>query len=790
MTEPHPEPVPDRGELPPRDREPGDREPGHANTRDLQPGDREPGGGDPGTGDARAGDSGGEDFRAGDAGGRGAFSRNAFHGPTALQVGDHNTQYIHHHITSAAPPAPLAATAPITPIAPVAAPADPLDATADEFARVVGAQWQEEAGLRRLLEPAPLPVRWRVSERKVAGRVVGATGEGAGRARFAPVPGLGPATREQLRDGGGLSELHSVYGGLASGRLLLVGAPAAGKTAAAVLLLLDALVHRAARAAPADRARVPVPVLLSLDGWNPGEDTAVDWAADRLCREYTLFHGRAGRARARQLLEQGRVSLFLDGLDEVTGRLRGAMVSALETAPFRLVLVSRAREAVLTAKKARLGGALAVEIQPVRPADAAGYLLNRLPSTPSPAWQELTGRLLTETGPHTAAPHTAGPLAAGPLAAALAGPLAVALLRDVYGDDDPVDELLDTARFPTPAAIENHLLDHAVAAAYTRRPGHPRPRYSPETAERTLRHIARRLTRENSRDLRWWHIPGWTRHRPRTLAVWIFATVVCGTPGVLMALSLYPTLLVGVTASLGAIGGGYAVARRITELSVPQPLSSAGRRDIFTRETVGSGVAQWLFVGTALVLLVPLLVDDPPPHWFWYLVTLPMGFGEVLATGRGYDILARAPFLSVGTGRYDKVREGFARPPVVDTRSVSPRDVWRHHLGLRLFLGLLTGFALALYIGPMVAWSTSWLRGAEFALTAFLWTGATSVAGNLAVATALAALQLHHREGTPVRLMRFLEDARRRNLLRATGPVYQFRHALLQERLAEGADEE
>ncbi|MFD9436723.1 hypothetical protein [Streptomyces sp. NPDC060002] len=682
---------------------------------------------------------------------RDSVSGNAFHGPTAFQVGDHNTQHIHHHI----------------------APADPEDAlggTADELARVVGAQWQEEAGLRRLLEPAPLPVRWRVSERKVAGRVVGATGEEAGRARFGPLPGLGPATRDRIRDGGGLSELHAVYGGLASGRLLLVGAPAAGKTAAGVLLLLDALVHRAARAAPADRARVPVPVLLSLDGWDPGEDSAVDWAADRLTREYTLFHGRGGRAHARQLLEQGRISLFLDGLDEVTGRLRGAMVGALETAPFRLVLVSRAREAVLTAKKTRLGGALAVEIQPVRAADAAGYLLNRLPSAPSPAWEELTGRLLA---------------GAGPLATALTSPLSIALLRDVYGDDDPVDELLDTTRFPTPAAIENHLLDHAVVAAYAQRPGHPRPRYSARTAERTLRFIAARLTQEGTRDLRWWHIPGWTGHRPRMIAVWIVSAVVCGSPGVILAWILTTNLLPTVSGTLAAMAGGYGIARRAAALSVPQPLSSAGWRDIFTRETVLAGVRQWMFVGTGLCLGIPLVSDDAPPFWLWYLVTLPIGFSEVLVTGRGYDIVSRIPFLSAGVGHYDKVREDYARPPVVDTRSVSPRDVWRHHIGLRLCLGLLTGCALGLYIGPILAWTLFPLLGAMVAVTALLWTGAASgLATNLAVATALTAVQLHYEEGTPVRLMHFLEDARRRNLLRATGPVYQFRHTRLQERLA------
>ena len=50
--------------------------------------------------------------------------------------------------------------------------------------------------------------------------------------------------------------------------------------------------------------------------------------------------------------------------------------------------------------------------------------------------------------------------------------------------------------------------------------------------------------------------------------------------------------------------------------------------------------------------------------------------------------------------------------------------------------------------------------------------------------TSLAFAQLAVRRRTPIRLMRFLEDARNRNVLRTVGPVYQFRHARLQDRLA------
>lgn len=51
-------------------------------------------------------------------------------------------------------------------------------------------------------------------------------------------------------------------------------------------------------------------------------------------------------------------------------------------------------------------------------------------------------------------------------------------------------------------------------------------------------------------------------------------------------------------------------------------------------------------------------------------------------------------------------------------------------------------------------------------------------------AIGLALVQLAARQRTPVRLVHFLEDARDRNVLRTVGPVYQFRHARLHDRLA------
>jgi hypothetical protein len=48
----------------------------------------------------------------------------------------------------------------------------------------------------------------------------------------------------------------------------------------------------------------------------------------------------------------------------------------------------------------------------------------------------------------------------------------------------------------------------------------------------------------------------------------------------------------------------------------------------------------------------------------------------------------------------------------------------------------------------------------------------------------VTVLVLRSRHRIPLRLLSFLDDARRLGILRQAGPVYQFRHAKLQDRLA------
>jgi hypothetical protein len=213
----------------------------------------------------------------------------------------------------------------------------PPDEMIDLFAFAIKAQWRRAAGERGLLEPRPIPVQWQRSKLPIAGPVSAAVGS----PRFAPLPGLALVSEAELR-AGGLSELHARYGGLGSGRLVIVGAAGSGKSGAAILLILDALQHRE-RVAPADRPRVPVPVLFTLQGWDPTSQRLEDWLSNRLVETYnSVFTGRHGRREAAALLDADLLTVILDGLDEIAEALRPAALGALsQQAAFRIVLLSR-----------------------------------------------------------------------------------------------------------------------------------------------------------------------------------------------------------------------------------------------------------------------------------------------------------------------------------------------------------------------------------------------------------------------------------------------------------------
>jgi hypothetical protein len=373
---------------------------------------------------------------------------------------------------------------------------------ADMLAQAVGGQWHREAAERVLVTPAPIPVRWSVSDLPVAGPVAAAVGERDVTPAYLPLPGQCQVTEDQLEAGGGRGELFAVYAGLASGRMVVVGAPGAGKSGTAVLLVLDALRHREGIKAT-ERARVPVPVLFTAHGCDPTTCSVQDWLAGQLAASYPLFQHRGGQDEATALIAAGAVALILDGLDEMDSARRPAVLQALSDAPFRVVVLTRTKEMVQAAGTAWLVGALALHLHDVTGPEAADYLHRARTGPPPVGWTELLTHLREDPG--------------SVLSRGLSNPLALTLIRDTYRAGDDVRELLDITEQGTNVDIERHLIARVLPVAYTARPGRPKPRYSLPQATQALEFLARQMSHDHTRDLSWWHIPRWAPTTPRIL---------------------------------------------------------------------------------------------------------------------------------------------------------------------------------------------------------------------------------------------------------------------------------
>ena len=130
---------------------------------------------------------------------------------------------------------------------------------------------------------------------------------------------------------------------------------------------------------------------------------------------------------------------------------------------------------------------------------------------------------------------------------------------------------------------------------------------------------------------------------------------------------------------------------------------------------------------------------------------------------------------------------GMSRPGTDNASPLSPLSAWRCD---RAF-GIVTGIGAGLAVWPAGEFRDELIYGPESAYVLLDWMALGLVTGSLvasmypqAWSSSLAFVQLAASDRTPVRLIRFLEDARSRGVLRTVGPIYQFRHARLQDRLA------
>lgn len=685
---------------------------------------------------------------------------------------------------------------------------------ADALARKLRAQWDEEAASRGLDIPPPIPVRWNRTHRPLTGPVSVAVGDRdqPGRLRFPPLPGASEATTERL-DCGGLGELYAAYAGLGSGRIVLMGPYGSGKTATAILLLLDALDYRV-RLSPGEAASTPVPVLVSAREWDPRRQSLPGWFARQLSTDYDFLQSpEYGPDAAGELVRTGRVSLLLDDFDQMDPSRQVEALRHINRLPrtFRLVVLARtdAFAAAVQAETLHLHGALALELAPVGPDQAIRYLQNHQPFPLADG--DPRKKLVDQLQHHPDAP----------VSRALDTPLNLTLIRE---DLHATGQLLEPGRFAAREDAEEYLLSRVVPAAYG--PNHP-PGPPAEQARRWLSFLAVKMSRN---DLAWWRMhhwmPMWERCVFNTLAGLILTSclgaLIFGPLGHYAVRGQSGALFGAVYgAGMGALFG--LLATLVSELRDPHPRWTARLRSVVQGAPERARRRPFAVnpaVALTILLVVTMAVGNQNSYAFGLLA------GIVAACTTGYaatrirptssagswwrrfqpgwtDLLAAATVgLPIGLaygltkttlhGAFTGVITGFAFGlmvsvirPVADADSPpTPDMVWRNSRSRALMIGLTAAIPISLVLGFQNGRTNGLLAGviaaAGFGLVIAL--GTIAAVSDL-WRTSLVFAQLWLRGLFPLRGMRFLNDARDRHVLRTAGPKFQFKHDRLRTAL-------
>ncbi|WP_158942544.1 NACHT domain-containing protein [Streptomyces sp. ERV7] len=676
------------------------------------------------------------------------------------------------------------------------------------LARMVRRQWEDEGVLRQLFAPAPLPVVWAPSRR--AGLVD---------RRMDADTTLGCHADDP-------DELIATFRRATRRRLVVLGPAGSGKTTFSVLLLLALLRTRT----PED----PVPVLCPLASFDPARENARDWLQRRVTEDYPALGDaqRYGTASVVELLTEHRLVPVLDGLDEVPSTRRTAVLEALnETLPTDAPLVLTCRtEAYAQAvrESAPLAHATVLEPAALRIDETLAAL--RLAAAPErrEAWDELAGRLARTPD--------------SPAAAVLTSPLMATLARSVYADSDrDPAELAEPHRFPSAAALERHLLDALVPTLYERaRRQDPTRSPDPADALRHLTFLAQGLTGQGTFELRWWKLHTWSPSLTgpwRRALIWLAITVaghlvtnpvlvVLGAPwwvlavSVAQAVAVVPVFLFGswfsapsttmgrrtAVSAAAALGGGLAAAPAMMPF-----LPGTNPGETFLVGTAFAGASLWLVVLAAGLPVPPDLPVRGRPGTARWRRRLPRALGSVLCVtlSSGLFFASYAAYVHHGgqTRFPASLRDGLVIGAVLGAglaflRWVRAGSVDDSGAGVEAtlrsdrLLALLGGGACALlFVLPdagvrMTIWFSSTLSDlVVVAAVRLIDTGPIGLV--LALGTCawpyytIARLQFAVRGRLPWRLQAFLADAHRLGILRRVGPTYQFRHARLQQHLAD-----
>ncbi|MFC5290144.1 NACHT domain-containing protein [Actinokineospora guangxiensis] len=606
-----------------------------------------------------------------------------------------------------------------------------LDAAASTLALEVRTRWEIEEENRQAQDP--LPVRWRISDKN---------------------SDLFPQT-------GSIDNFADLHLSCPNRRFVVLGKPGAGKTVLALRFVLDMLSPHLD-----DR---PVPVVFSVGSWDPTVPLR-RWLVSELLRDHRL-HSPDGIHRtllARSLVQSGRVLPVLDGFDEIAPGRRRTALNQLGRTTLTWVLTSRPHEftKALNTTTTTLNATM-VTLEDLPFSDVQTYL----PTTTATP-QRWTAVLST---------------APSRLQQALATPLMVSLAREIYSASptrDP-DRLTDITRFPDKDAIECHLLDAIITTAYG----------EGTTARHRLVKLAQHLHRSHTHNFAWWTLGAPLRLWQRASVITLLMTLTCPIISLLIEGPIlgfshftFDAFLVYGLALGGILGSAHAVvASRFHWVLEPTQFQFKLRTTKpLERKRLTYGFLVGAATGTAFVLYMHLFgtrrSDLPAIAFDAVIMGTGLGVGAALAFGALSHFETPLDLKQAGTP--DDLLAANRRAVIVQVLisgtvflAIPPLLIWA--LTVLLSKSPLTPwFDLSPHHEPLFGL----LVGAVGSTTAAVGYAICFTAWGQWIVFGRILLPL---TGTlPWSLRTFLNEACEREVLRRSGPYYQFRHSRLQEFLA------
>lgn len=621
-------------------------------------------------------------------------------------------------------------------------------------------QWSEEATRRKLINPSPIAIKWSAIRLGFGGS---AESPHTSPSLIPRIPGVDRVRTTDLLRGGYATQLHRVYAGLDSGRLVISGTHGSGKTGSAIRLVLEAISYRRSFEDDKQRALIPVPLMLSTFDYS-SEVGLWDWMATRTRDLLAMPATAAGTQDALRLLKSGRVAIVFDGLDAVALADRAIFISEVNKLQHRVVLLAN-RES-LRLLPTELVDATIVELQPVTVDAVTTYINEVLTKQARVYWRPADAVLRGNT--------------ATALREVMSSPFYVSLVPLTCRTADDVAQLISTA---TSEASREFLLRRLVEEAYEIRPetlGRRRQRRSARVVWSTLKLLADRMTTNLTPvGLKWWELADSV---PR-LSIAVLGAMALGPPvGLALFAAWYviwtehevlnvqdprPALLVGFV--IGATMGVASVLLR----NEPGRISLHWRGLLSVRRwafAIGSGLLASFGEASLTALITLVATFDPGLVAVTVLITVP------------FATLSVAAFVLLLTD---------ASPYARRNRAVAPQDVYTTDLAATMALMGSAAFFSALFpsIITSVAAGLLYPDGTWFMLKRSLQLSVATVAipctvwalmGSASWKFFVLSLYLRLRIGAPLRLMHFLQDARDRGVLRTAGSTYEFRHLELQ----------